>query len=67
MGKRPTEERQAEPRREDDPRGHEQAAENSELARRLRDLQWPTAKPAVKQRVLERVLAQVDVGERSGS
>lgn len=35
--------------------------EDSELARRLRRMDWPTAAPEVKQRCLEEILRRVDV------
>jgi hypothetical protein len=36
--------------------------ETSELAQRLRRMQWPTAPPDVKQRCLEKVLERVREG-----
>ena len=36
----------------------EDPLEQSELARRLRRMEWPPAPPAVKERVLNRIVAQ---------
>lgn len=51
-----------------DPSQHdEDPLERSELARRLRRMQWPPAPPEVKQRVLDRIVSQHrdDVGPDS--
>ena len=42
-----------------DPSHHdEDPLEKSELARRLRRMEWPPAPPEVKQRVLDRIVSQ---------
>jgi len=38
--------------------------EDSDLARRLRNMQWPAAPPDVKQRCLDEILSQVGAGEQ---
>lgn len=49
----------------DSAQNDEDPLERTELARRLRRMQWPPAPPEVKQRVLDRIVSQHrdDLGE----
>ena len=47
------------PRPDDPPRPEADPLETSELAQRLRRMEWPTAPAEVKQRCLEKVLERV--------